>query len=68
MMKYRALVSFSGKICMAMGESREITDKSIASDLLKAGYIEELKETKIKKIDERKETKTKKGGRKKSED
>jgi hypothetical protein len=53
---------------MAMGESREITDKSIASDLLNAGYIEELKETKIKKIDERKETKTKKGGRKKSED
>lgn len=66
-MVYRALVSFSGKICMAMGESREIIDKSIVKDLLKAGYIEELKETKIKKVEERKETKIKKGGKKQSE-
>lgn len=42
-MTYRALVSFSGLISMAMGEVREITDKSIVKDLLKAGYIEEMK-------------------------
>lgn len=67
-MVYRALVSFSGLVSMAMGEAREISNKSIANDLLNVGYIEELKETKIKKIDEHKETKIKKGGRKKSED
>lgn len=42
-MLYRALVSFSGSISMAMGEIRELTDKSIVKDLLKAGYIEEYK-------------------------
>lgn len=51
MMKYRALVSFSGLISMAMGEVREISDEAIVIDLLNAGYIEELKETKIKKND-----------------
>jgi len=50
---------------MAMGETREISDKSIANDLLKAGYIEELKETKIKKVVQSKETKIKKGSSKK---
>lgn len=64
-MIYRALVSFSGLVSMAMGETREITDKSIAKDLLKAGYIEELRETKIKKVAESKETKIKKGSSKK---
>lgn len=42
-MKYRALTSFCGQISMAMDEVREISDKSIAQDLLKAGYIEEVK-------------------------
>lgn len=64
-MVYRALVSFSGKITMAMGESREITDKSIVKDLLRAGYIEELKETKIKNAENPKTVKIKKGGSKK---
>lgn len=63
-MVYRALVSFSGKITMAMGEVRVITDKSIVNDLLKAGYIEELKETKIVKASNHKEVKNKKGGKK----
>lgn len=40
---YKALVSFSGLISMAVGEIREITDESIVKDLLKAGYIEEVK-------------------------
>lgn len=43
---YKALVSFGGKISMVEGEIRKITDKVIIEDLLKAGYIEELKEAK----------------------
>lgn len=66
-MVYRALVSFSGKLSMAMGEVREISNKPIVDDLLKAGYIEELKETHIKKDEAPGETKTKKGRRKKNE-
>lgn len=53
-MKYRALISFSGQISMAMGDVAEIADKSIAKDLLKAGYITELR------ANQKKETKTKK--------
>lgn len=64
-MKYMALVSFSGLISMSMGEIREISDKAIVKDLLKAGYIQELKETKIKKVEEQKEPKSKKGVKKK---
>lgn len=40
---YKALVSFSGAVSMTMGEVKEITDKAIVEDLLKAGYIEEVK-------------------------
>lgn len=57
MMKYRALISFSGLLSMSLGDVREISDKYVVKDLLKAGYIEELKETKTKK-----EVKGKKGG------
>lgn len=42
-MKYKALVSFTGLLSMAMGEVRDISDPSISSDLVKAGYIEEFK-------------------------
>lgn len=63
-MKYKALISFSGSVSMALGETREIVDENIVKDLLKAGYIMELKETKIKKVEE---TKAKKGVKKKSE-
>lgn len=48
-MKYKALISFSGKVKMSMGEERELTDKEVIKDLLKAGYIIEMKETKPKK-------------------
>lgn len=37
---YRAVISFSGVISMAQGETREIGDENIAKSLLKAGYIE----------------------------
>ena len=43
-MEYRAKVSFSGIISMAAGQVAEIADPTIAKDLLKAGYIEEVKE------------------------
>lgn len=43
-MKYEALVSFAGKVHMAMGEIGEIADLTVANDLLKAGYIKEIKE------------------------
>ena len=47
-MRYKALTSFSGKVSMAMDEVREISDTSIVSDLLKAGYIMELKADNVK--------------------
>lgn len=43
-MMYKALLSFTGLVSMAMGDVKEISDASIAKDLLKAGYIEEVKE------------------------
>lgn len=43
---YKALVGFSGLINMRKDEVREIKDKEIIKDLLKAGYIEEVKSTK----------------------
>ena len=43
-MKYKALVSFVGEISMAKGNIKEISNKELISDLLKAGYIEEVKE------------------------
>lgn len=47
---YKSLKSFVGKINMAKGQEKEITDKNIINDLLQAGYIEEVKiENEIKK-------------------
>lgn len=45
-MQVKALVSFSGLISMRKGEIREIKDKKIYSDLIKAGYVEQIKEQK----------------------
>lgn len=47
-MMYKALVSFTGLVSMAVGEVREISDSSIAKDLLKAKYIEEVKPKRTK--------------------
>lgn len=51
-MRYRAIVSFSGKISMAKGQNREISDSALVDDLLNAGYIipleAEVKEEKPK--------------------
>ena len=35
--------SFSGTISMCEGETREIKDADLVADLLRAGYIEEVK-------------------------
>lgn len=43
-MRYKALKTFGGKVSMAEGEVREISDSSIANDLLQAGYVEEVKD------------------------
>lgn len=45
-MKYRALKGFSGLISMSKGEVREIKDKYIVDDLLKAKYIEPIEKPK----------------------
>ena len=39
----KALVSFGGVISMRQGEMREIDDADVVADLLKAGYVEEVK-------------------------
>ena len=46
---YRAKIGFSGLISMKKNEIREIKDKKIVKDLLKAGYIEEIKPGKSEK-------------------
>lgn len=54
-MKIRALVSFSGALSMGQGEVRECTDKATLKDLLKAKFIEELKEKPDKEAELNKE-------------
>lgn len=39
---YRATKTFVGALKMRRGEEREISDAALVSDLLHAGYIEEL--------------------------
>ena len=46
LMKYKALVGFSGQVSMSKGEVKEIKDKYIVDDLLKAGYIEAVEKPK----------------------
>ena len=41
-MKIMALKSFCGTLTMTQGEVREYSDETVLSDLLKAGYIEEV--------------------------
>lgn len=40
---YKALTSFCGIVSMRAGEVKDIADTNIAKDLIKAGYIEEIK-------------------------
>lgn len=67
-MKYRALVSFTGTISMAGGEVREISDLTLAENLLKCGYIEEIAPKNIEHTaDEAVEKKAKTPRRKKTD-
>lgn len=45
-MKYKALIGFSGVVTMAQGEIKEIDNPDVAKDLLRAKFIEEVKEDK----------------------
>lgn len=46
-MAFKATISFSGrKISMKKGDVRDITDEALAKDLLNAGYVIELDESK----------------------
>lgn len=40
---FKALKSFSGKVSMSKGQVMDIHDEAVVRDLLKAGYIEEVK-------------------------
>lgn len=44
-MEYRVLVSFAGPVMGQAGKVIKIDDPAIASDLLRVGYIEEVKKT-----------------------
>lgn len=55
-MKYKALISFVGKVTMAQDEIKEISDEEIIKDLLNAGYIKPVEET--KDVKKEKEVKT----------
>ncbi len=46
---YKAIIGFTGLITMRKDEVKEIKDKALVKDLLKAGYIEEVKPEKAKK-------------------
>ena len=46
---YKAVKGFSGLVTMRKNEVKEIKDKAIVKDLLKAGYIIEIKPEKAKK-------------------
>lgn len=61
MASYKALVSFSGAVSMAMGDVIEINDTPIAEDLLRAGYIIEDTQNEEKTV---KKTTKKKGEKK----
>lgn len=61
-MLYKATVSFSGVVSMAMGDIREIEDASLVDDLMKANYIipfeaDKKAEKPKKKTTKRKESK-----------
>ena len=48
-MKYKAKIGFSGLVSMSKGEVKEIGDKYVADDLLRAGYIEPAEAKKTSK-------------------
>ena len=57
MAKVKAKVSFAGVVTMGAGEVRNITDKEVLTDLIKAGYVEEVKSSTPSKATEKKTNK-----------
>lgn len=45
-MKYKVLVSFTGAVTASLKQIIEINDEEIANDLLNAGYIKLVKDSK----------------------
>lgn len=64
---YKALKSFSGVVSMVSGEVKDIFDPLVVKDLVKAGYIVEVKPAKTK-AEKPAETKTKKTTKKTAKD
>lgn len=64
-MMYKALVSFTGLISMSEGDVREISDISLANDLLNAGYIELVKDVIPQNVTEKKPKSPSRKGNKK---
>lgn len=48
-MMYRALTTFGGVVSMRKGQEKAIADKAVADDLVRAGYVEQIKEEKKSK-------------------
>ena len=51
-MLVKALISFCGKVSMNYGEIKDISEKPVVDDLVKAGYVEKVKKEK-KKVGEK---------------
>ncbi len=64
---YKALKSFSGVVSMVSGEIRDISNPLVVNDLVKAGYIVEVKPAKGK-VKEEAEVKPKKTTKKTAKD
>lgn len=51
-MKVKALVNFAGAVTMSKNEVKDINDKVIYEDLIRAGYVEEVKTSRKVKANE----------------
>lgn len=52
-MKVKAIQSFIGRISMNVDDEREVIDKELAKDLIRAGYVVEMKAEKEAKKEEK---------------
>lgn len=60
-MRIKANVSFGGVLSMGRGEIREYNDKEVLSDLLRAGYVEEVADKEEKASPKKKAVKLNEG-------
>lgn len=58
-MLYKAKLDFSGVVTMSAGEVKDIPDVNIVSDLLRAGYIEQVEPAEKGKTAKKRTTKKK---------